>query len=88
LRLERTRLEERRVRRSEGSVAEARRAATEAGVDDRCSFEVTSVEGYPGGDYDLVAFFDALHDMGDPVGVAAHVLETLNHEGTWMIIEP
>jgi SAM-dependent methyltransferase len=72
----------------EGSVAGARRAATEAGVDDRCSFEVASAKGYPGTDYDLVAFFDSLHDMGDPVGGAAHVLETLEPDGTWMIIEP
>lgn len=53
-----------------GSVAGARRAATEAGVDDRCSFEVASAKEYPGTEYDLVAFFDSLHDMGDPVGVA------------------
>jgi SAM-dependent methyltransferase len=72
----------------EASVAGARRAATEAGVDDRCSFEVASATYYPGTDYDLVAFFDSLHDMGDPVGVAAHVLETLKPEGTWMIVEP
>ena len=72
----------------EDSVAGARRAATEAGVDDRCSFEVASATDYPGTDYDLVTFFDSLHDMGDPAGVAAHVLETLNPDGTWMIIEP
>jgi SAM-dependent methyltransferase len=72
----------------EGSVAGARKAAIEAGVDDRCSFEVASAKEYPGRDYDLVAFFDSLHDMGDPAGAAAHVLETLNPKGTWMIIEP
>jgi cyclopropane fatty-acyl-phospholipid synthase-like methyltransferase len=71
----------------EGSVAGARRAATEAGVDDRCSFEVASATDYPGTDYDLVTFFDALHDMGIPWG-RSHVLETLNPDGTWMIIEP
>ena len=72
----------------EGSVSSARKAAIEAGVDDRCSFEVASAKEYPGTDYDLVAFFDSLHDMGDPAGAAAHVLETLTPEGTWMIIEP
>jgi SAM-dependent methyltransferase len=72
----------------EASVAGARRAATDAGVDDRCGFEVASATEYPGSNYDLVAFFDALHDMGDPVGVAAHVLESLESDGTWMIIEP
>ncbi len=49
---------------------------------------MASAKEYPGTDYDLVAIFDALHDMGDPVGVAAHVLETLKPDGTWMIIEP
>jgi 2-polyprenyl-3-methyl-5-hydroxy-6-metoxy-1,4-benzoquinol methylase len=72
----------------EGSIAGARKAAAEAGVDDRCSFEVASAKEYPGTDYDIVAFFDSLHDMGDPVGVAAHVLGTLKPDGTWMVIEP
>src|SRR6185295_5626728 len=38
--------------------------------------------------YDLVAFFDCLHDMGDPVGAAAHVRETLKPDGTWLLVEP
>ena len=38
--------------------------------------------------YDLVAFFDCLHDMGDPSGAASHVLHTLKPDGTWMIVEP
>ena len=42
---------------------------------------------YPG-TYDLVTFFDCLHDMGDPVGAAAHVRESLAPDGTWMIVEP
>ena len=70
------------------SISGAREAATEAGVDDRCTFEGASAKEYPGTDYDLVGFFDSLHDMGDPAGVAAHVLETLKADGTWMIIEP
>ncbi len=73
----------------EGSISAARRAASEAGVEERCTFEVASAKGYPGaGEYDLVTFFDCLHDMGDPVGVAAHVRETLKPDGTWMIVEP
>ncbi len=73
----------------EPSVAAARKAASEAGVADRCSFEVASAKEYPGAEgYDLVAFFDCLHDMGDPVGAAAHVLETLKPDGAWMIVEP
>jgi 2-polyprenyl-3-methyl-5-hydroxy-6-metoxy-1,4-benzoquinol methylase len=52
------------------------------------SFEVATAKGYPGENYDLVTYFDALHDMGDPVGAAAHVFETLKPDGTWMIVEP
>lgn len=72
----------------EGSIAAAREAAEEAGVGDRTSFETTSAKEYPGKDYDLVAVFDALHDMGDPVGASAHVLQSLAPDGTWMIVEP
>ena len=72
----------------EGSIENARQAAAEAGVDGRVSFEVASAKQYPGEGYDLVAMFDCLHDMGDPVGAAAHVLQTLAPEGTWMIVEP
>ena len=52
------------------------------------SFEVASAKDYPGSGYDLVAMFDCLHDMGDPVGAAAHVLDTLKLDGTWLIVEP
>jgi SAM-dependent methyltransferase len=72
----------------EGSIERARGLAQEAGVGDRVTFEVASAKGYPGEGYDLVAMFDCLHDMGDPVGAAAHVLGTLHPEGTWMIVEP
>jgi len=51
-------------------------------------FEVASAKEYPGKGYDFVAFFDCLHDMGDPEGAARHVLETLAPNGTWMIVEP
>ena len=51
----------------------AREAADEAGVADRVNFEVAKAKDYPGNGYDLVAFFDCLHDMGDPVGAARHV---------------
>ncbi|WP_428421709.1 class I SAM-dependent methyltransferase [Methylibium sp.] len=70
------------------SIDWARNAATEAGVSDRVSFEVASAKEFPGRDYDLVAFFDSLHDMGDPVGVARHVREVLKPGGNWMIVEP
>jgi 2-polyprenyl-3-methyl-5-hydroxy-6-metoxy-1,4-benzoquinol methylase len=70
------------------SIEAARRAADKAGVGDRVSFEVASAKAYPGSGYDLVTFFDCLHDMGDPVGAARHVRGTLAPDGTWMLVEP
>ena len=72
----------------ERSVESARAKAEAAGLSDRVRFEVAKAKDYPGTDYDLVAFFDSLHDMGDPVGAATHVLSTLKSDGTWMIVEP
>jgi 2-polyprenyl-3-methyl-5-hydroxy-6-metoxy-1,4-benzoquinol methylase len=72
----------------DASIARAREAAEAAGVADRITFEVASAKEYPGSGYDLVCVFDCLHDMGDPVGASAHVLETLSPTGTWMIVEP
>jgi SAM-dependent methyltransferase len=72
----------------DASIERAREAAVDAGVGDRIAFEVASAKDYPGSDYDLVCVFDCLHDMGDPVGASAHVLETLASDGTWMIVEP
>jgi 2-polyprenyl-3-methyl-5-hydroxy-6-metoxy-1,4-benzoquinol methylase len=72
----------------EPSIKRAREAADQAGVADRVNFEVASAKDYPGRDYDFIAFFDCLHDMGDPVGVASHVRETLAPDGVWMIVEP
>lgn len=70
------------------SIELAREAARKASVSDRVKFEVAKAKDYPGRDYDFVAFFDCLHDMGDPVGAARHVRETLSPNGTWMIVEP
>jgi SAM-dependent methyltransferase len=70
------------------SIDVARKAAAEAGVDDRVSFEVAPATEYPGTGYDLVGFFDCLHDMGDPTGAARHVLNSLAPDGTWLIVEP
>jgi SAM-dependent methyltransferase len=70
------------------SIEAARKAAAKAGVSDRVTFEQASAKQYPGDGYDLVAFFDCLHDMGDPVGAATHVLRSLAKDGTWMIVEP
>ena len=76
------------VRLSRGSIELAKAAAEREGVSDRVHFEVAAAKGYPGKDYDLVAFFDCLHDMGDPVGASAYVHGTLKKDGTWMIVEP
>ncbi|MEU2348667.1 class I SAM-dependent methyltransferase [Modestobacter sp. NPDC049651] len=72
----------------DGSIELARKRAAEAGVGDRVSFEVASAQTFTGRDLDLVTTFDCLHDMGDPVGAARHVRETLAADGTWMIVEP
>ncbi|MGQ0716180.1 MAG: class I SAM-dependent methyltransferase [Pseudonocardiales bacterium] len=72
----------------EGSIELARKRGADAGVANRTSFEVSSAQTYSGAGYDLVATFDCLHDMGDPVGAARHVLETLDADGTWLIVEP
>lgn len=69
------------------SIARARKAAEEAGVSANTQFEVAPAKSYPG-TYDLVAFFDCLHDMGDPSGAATHVRQSLKPDGTWMIVEP
>jgi len=71
------------------SIARACERAQEAGIgDERLRFEVAGAKDFPGSDYDLVAMFDCLHDMGDPVGVSAHVKRSLKPDGTWMIVEP
>lgn len=72
----------------DASIEAARRAAQRAGVSDRTSFDVASAKAFPGSGFDLVTFFDCLHDMGDPQGAAAHVLSALAPDGTWMIVEP
>jgi hypothetical protein len=71
-----------------GSIETARQRAADAGVADRVTFEVSPAAGYSGKGYDLVTMFDCLHDMGDPVGAARHVRDTLADDGTWMIVEP
>ena len=72
----------------DASIALARAAAASAGLADRCTFEVATAKDYRGAGYGFVTVFDALHDMGDPTGVATHVRETLAPDGTWMIVEP
>ena len=71
-----------------GSIDAARKRAGEAGVADRVSFAVESAQSFTGGPYHLVTTFDALHDMGDPLGAARHIRSRLADDGTWMIVEP
>ena len=70
------------------SIACARESAKRAGVAERVTFEISKAKDFPGRDYDFVSVFDCLHDMGDPVGAAAHVRQSLAKDGTWMIVEP
>ena len=70
------------------SIEGARETAAREGVAGRVTFEVSKAKEFPGKDYDFVAVFDCLHDMGDPVGAAKHVREALKEDGTWMIVEP
>ncbi|HYC24355.1 MAG TPA: class I SAM-dependent methyltransferase [Candidatus Bathyarchaeia archaeon] len=70
------------------SIDIARERAAAAGVGDRATFEVAAAKAFPGKGYDLVACFDCLHDMGDPVGAAAHVRQSLKPDGTWLLVEP
>jgi SAM-dependent methyltransferase len=72
----------------EGSITAARERAAEAGVGDRVRFEIAPAASYSGTGYDLVTMFDCLHDMGDPVGAARHVRQSLAPDGTWLIVEP
>lgn len=70
------------------SVEAARKVASAAGVADRVTFEVADAAAYPKLDYDLICFFDCLHDMGRPVDAASHARKALAKDGTVMLIEP
>jgi SAM-dependent methyltransferase len=71
-----------------GSVDTARGRAADAGLDGRIRFQVAAATAFTGGPFDLVTTFDALHDMGDPIGAAKQVFSSLADDGTWMIVEP
>lgn len=71
----------------EPSIAEARKNAADTGVADRVSFEVATAQDFPG-TYDMVMMVDSLHDMGDFLGAAGHVRESLDPDGTLLLIEP
>jgi SAM-dependent methyltransferase len=69
------------------SIEVARRHAEEGGVAN-ARFEVAEAGDYPDRDFDLIAFFDCLHDMADPAGAARHARQALKPEGTCMLVEP
>jgi ubiquinone/menaquinone biosynthesis C-methylase UbiE len=71
-----------------GSIEQARARAAAAGVARRIRFEVAAAQSFRGGGFDLIATFDSLHDMGDPLTAATHIRSALAPDGTWMIVEP
>ncbi len=70
------------------SIEAARQRAKAAGLTSNISFEQASATDFKPKDFDLICCFDCLHDMGDPVGCAKHVRQSLKPDGTWMIVEP
>ncbi|MEG9437255.1 methyltransferase domain-containing protein [Edaphobacter sp. HDX4] len=70
------------------SIKGAEQSAKKQELSDNVNFKVAKAKEYPGSDYDLVTVFDSLHDMGDPLGAATHILQSLKKDGTWMIVEP
>src|SRR5271165_1441915 len=70
------------------SIEGARATSAREGLEVRLNFGIAKAKEFPGKDYDLVTVFDCLHDMGDPVGAATHVRNSLSKDGTWMIVEP
>jgi len=72
----------------EKSILTARQRAEDAGVSDRITFEVANARDFPGENYDLITFFDCLHDMGDPVGACKRANAALSADGSALIVEP
>jgi SAM-dependent methyltransferase len=72
----------------EPSIAAARKSAANAAVNHRVRFEAAAAAAFPGTGFDFICMFDCLHDMGDPVGAARHIRETLASDGTLMLVEP
>ncbi|MFD3420488.1 class I SAM-dependent methyltransferase [Streptomyces decoyicus] len=70
------------------SIEAARGLVAEQGLDDRVSFEVATAQDFPGEDFDLITFFDCLHDIGDPGGALHHAEQALADGGTCMVVEP
>jgi len=69
------------------SIEAANRHAKEQQITN-VNFSIATAKDFPGNDYGFVTVFDALHDMGDPIGAASHVKQSLQADGTFMIVEP
>lgn len=69
------------------SIDEAKSKAKNAGIRN-IEFQVAKAQDFEGDDFDLACIFDALHDMGDPVGAASHIRKALGPDGTFMLVEP
>ncbi len=69
------------------SIETSKERAAEAGVSGNTTFAVADAKSYDG-TYDLICFFDCLHDMGDPVGIASYAREHLAPDGTILLVEP
>ncbi|WP_368744499.1 class I SAM-dependent methyltransferase [Desertibaculum subflavum] len=72
----------------EESIVEARRNAEVAGVADRVGFTVAQATDYPANQYDLICYFDCLHDMGHPDKALQHAATSIARDGTVMLVEP
>lgn len=70
------------------SIEAARLAAEQAGLQQRARFDIATAKDFPGEGYDLVCMFDALHDMGDPIGAAQRVRQAMAPDGTLLLVEP
>ncbi|MDD1016756.1 class I SAM-dependent methyltransferase [Pseudomonas rubra] len=70
------------------SISIASQRAAEGGVAERTQFVQASAKNFPGNDFDLICYFDCLHDMGDPVGAARHAYDSLKADGTVLLVEP
>ncbi len=69
------------------SIDYAQARAEEAGLDN-IEFKVATAKNYTDKNFDLITYFDCLHDMGDPVGACAHAKQALKSDGSCMIVEP
>ncbi|MBI1388148.1 MAG: methyltransferase domain-containing protein [bacterium] len=68
------------------SIKHAAEIAREKGLRN-IRFECAGAQGYDG-EFDLISFFDSLHDMGDPVGVMRYAKARLEGDGMVMLVEP